>query len=334
MENIYSSNIWADEWLVKIGENGSPMSNISFNEFQSPFIKETLLFGVALDPETWGTPLQFVNCIIIIFGLLGNIAVVTITVADSEMRSTTNYLVSNLAIADSLVLLTHLPMPITESNAWCKGVHYFLYIGCNASVGAMIALAIDRYLAIVHYSTSGIFRTVKGVNIGAAIMWLLILAYSLPELWMFGTQERGSVKVCLFLMNEGWNSFILSIFLVSVGYFIPLACLSTMYFLIWKYIRDAELEITGMNVLSRRKNKAIPMLIATVVAYAVCYAPIASGYVLYIIGINPFKYIEFVITYSIMITLNSSMNPLIYALLSVSYRKAFKKLFGKMFYGS
>ena len=309
------------------------MDNSSFNESYLTGFGETQLFGVALDHLTMGTKLQFINCIIIIFGIIGNLTVVIITLANSNMRSTTNYLVSNLAIADSLVLLTHLPLPISENTAWCKGVHFLLYIACNASVGSMLALAIDRYLAIVHYSSSSPFRSVKRVNIGMAIMWLLIVTYSLPELWMFGVRQTGNKRRCVFLRDEGWNSVILSIFLVLVGYLIPLVSITTLYLLLCKYIKDTESNVTvGMNVSRKPRNKAIPMLIASVAAYAVCYAPIAVGYVIYICGLNPFKYVEYVITYSMLVTVNSSINPLLYALFSESYRTAFKKLFADMFF--
>lgn len=309
------------------------MSNISSRGSQPPWPEETRLFGVALDLTALGTPLRFLCCMIIVLGLMGNIAVIIITWANKAMRSTTNYLVTNLAIADSLVLLSHLPLPIVRSSAWCKGVHYLLYTGCNASIGALVALALDRYLAIVHYTTSRPFRTVKRINIGATIMWLLICIYSLPELWMFGVRQHGNTRICLFLTQEGWDSTILSVFVVLIGYIIPLTCITTLYFLIFKYISSTELDLpTAMNVSNRRKKKAIPMLIATVVAYAVCYAPTATGYILYVAGINPFRSIEFVIIYSTLITLNSSLNPVIYALFSESYRKAFKGLFADIFY--
>jgi allatostatin receptor len=61
--------------------------------------------------------------IVCLLGLLGNSFVVTVLIANQQMRSTTNVLILNLAIADLLFIL--LCVPFTGNY------HYYFFLLCN-----------------------------------------------------------------------------------------------------------------------------------------------------------------------------------------------------------
>ena len=149
-------------------------------------VPEDVAIGVTLnllEMEMW---IQTLCYVIIGCGILGNLLVIIITMSDVSMRYSTNYLVSNLSVADSLVLLTHLPLPIVRSEWWCKIVHYLLYVACNASIGGLVTLAGDRYMAVVHHSWSKPYRNTKNTILCIIIMWIFTCSHCIAEYRIFG----------------------------------------------------------------------------------------------------------------------------------------------------
>lgn len=78
------------------------------------------------------------------------------------MRSTTNLLIINLAIADLLFIIFCVPFTATDyiftwwpfGDTWCKIVQYMIVVTAYASVYTLVFMSFDRYLAVVHPITS------------------------------------------------------------------------------------------------------------------------------------------------------------------------------------
>lgn len=87
-----------------------------------------------------------------ILGLLGNSLVVIVVAANPGMRSTTNILIINLAVADLLFVLFCIPFTATDfvlpywpfGNAWCKVVQYLIIVTACASVYTLVLMSLDR----------------------------------------------------------------------------------------------------------------------------------------------------------------------------------------------
>lgn len=287
-------------------------------------LPKEVVVGVTLnlaDLTAWSQVLCYS---ILSFGLFSNLLVILLTTSDSSMRNSTNYLITNQSIADVLVLLSQLPFPILDKY-WCKLAQYMLYVACNASVGTLMALAIHRYATIVHNTKSKQYRTRKNTCIGIAILWGFTLIHCISEAFMFGIQYYGERKCCQFLSTKGWSLKSLSSFIIIVGYVFPISVMGTLYFLTYRYIKTVEKRVTSITS-GQRSHKLVTMLVTVVVIFAICYAPLASGYGLFIAGINLFQFIEFRIFNTLCITINSSANPVVYALYSENYRKALRQL--------
>lgn len=99
--------------------------------------------------------------LIFIFGLVGNLLVVIVVGANQQMRSTTNLLILNLAIADLLFTIFCVPFTACDymswwpfGDAWCKIVQYMIVVTAYTSVYTLVFMSFDRYLAVVHPFTS------------------------------------------------------------------------------------------------------------------------------------------------------------------------------------
>ncbi|XP_046821115.1 allatostatin-A receptor-like isoform X4 [Vespa crabro] len=87
-----------------------------------------------------------------ILGLIGNTLVVIVVAANPGMRSTTNILIINLAVADLLFVIFCIPFTATDfvlpfwpfGNIWCKIVQYLIIVTAYASVYTLVLMSLDR----------------------------------------------------------------------------------------------------------------------------------------------------------------------------------------------
>lgn len=87
-----------------------------------------------------------------IIGLVGNFLVILVVSAEPQMRSTTNLLIINLAIADLLFVIFCIPFTATDfvlpywpfGNIWCKVVQYLIIVTACASVYTLVLMSFDR----------------------------------------------------------------------------------------------------------------------------------------------------------------------------------------------
>lgn len=115
-------------------------------------------------------------CAVFIIGVLGNIAVFVVVKQTPRMHTVTNQFIANLAIADLLVNVVCLPFTLTANifpgnlkfyeikilviakqiiiivwtlgTFFCKTVSYLQGVSVSASVNTLMAISIERCLAI------------------------------------------------------------------------------------------------------------------------------------------------------------------------------------------
>lgn len=92
--------------------------------------------------------------IIVVVGLLGNLLVVIVVTANQQMRSTTNLLIINLALADLLFIVLCVPFTAVDymlpywpfGDLWCKMVQYLIVVTVYASVYTLVLMSLDRFV--------------------------------------------------------------------------------------------------------------------------------------------------------------------------------------------
>lgn len=95
--------------------------------------------------------------IIGILGLVGNSLVVVVVAANPGMRSTTNILIINLAVADLLFVIFCIPFTATDfvppywifGKIWCKIVQYLIIVTAYASVYTLVLMSLDRWVRCI-----------------------------------------------------------------------------------------------------------------------------------------------------------------------------------------
>ncbi|XP_054468533.1 LOW QUALITY PROTEIN: adenosine A2a receptor b [Anoplopoma fimbria] len=135
--------------------------------------------------------------VIAFLSVAGNILVCWAVCLNSNLQSITNFFVVSLAVADIAVGLLAIPFAITISTGFCANFFGCLFIACfvliltQSSIFSLLAIAVDRYIAIknpLRYNSLVTGQRAKGI---IALCWVLSVGIGLTP--MLG-------------WNRGWNS--------------------------------------------------------------------------------------------------------------------------------
>ncbi|EGK96735.1 AGAP002881-PB [Anopheles gambiae str. PEST] len=272
---------------------------------------------------------SMVFCIIIMcLGVIGNVMVPIVILKTKDMRNSTNIFLTNLSIADLLVLLVCTPTVLVEVNSppevWVLGeemcnraVPFVELTVAHASVLTILAISFERYYAICEPLKAGYVCTKTRALLICLAAWTV--AAILTSFWPA-------------------SFFVGSIVLFFI---VPLLILVVLYSVIAKNLMENPTIIMSSassgnrgNVYKYRKQ-VIFMLGAVVVSFFVCLLPfraltlwiiIVPSEAIVSIGIERF----YILLYfcRIMLYMNSAINPILYNLMSSKFRNGFLQLLG------
>ncbi|XP_011637437.1 pyrokinin-1 receptor-like [Pogonomyrmex barbatus] len=312
-------------------------------------------------------PITVIYVVIFFTGMIGNISTCVVIARNKSMHTATNYYLFSLAVSDLLLLVSGLPpemyyiwsnFPYIFGEAFCIIQSFAAETSANATVLTITAFTVERYVAICHpfisHTMSKLSRAVKFV----VAIWLLALCLAIPQAIQFGivyeyfneTIISDSAKCSVrWTLNE--HAFEISTILFFV---IPMTIITVLYVLIAvKLRRSSLLTISkrhhvpgGLNHAdsSRGKTNAqrnvIRMLVAVVVAFFICWAPFHAQRLLAVYAQSSLSSSEAKDTVVIVYTtltyvsgvfyyLSTTVNPLLYNIMSNKFREAFKSMLPK-----
>ena len=201
------------------------------------------------------------KCISIVFGVLGNIAVIIFNVSMSKEKSPTTWLIVNLSITDLLACLTVYPIWIVElirivagvqsdEEFFCKFIYSSGGVSIVLSILTLLAISFDRYLFITWPLKYPIIMTWRRVRILVCIIWIWALALFPFSLMYIGTGEvRG---VC-----RTWNyKFILFSFIIYI--YIPLTLIIFFNYKIYKIAQRHRQRIAASSIAYYNQRIEVP----------------------------------------------------------------------------
>ena len=300
---------------------------------------------------------------IVLLGVIGNVLVCIAILRRPKMKTSMNYYLLSLAIADLGVLLIIYPMIVLRylfPFRWLLGKHacYYLYptveIFFGASVWSITAIAIERYRNIVgakRYHIKQRSRVRTFVVIG--MVWLASFLVSSVPLYPF-MAYHSTLEICYLEWPDvsGTNAVFLSysIALVVVWYALPLVIIAFTYVKIKKRVRESVAFRNSMSenddgaqavlqtssnkdrsqkIIWRQNKKATRILTPLVILFAVTMFPLNALRVLLIIMPEFWtkSYYNLIMGQLIMfIMINSAANPLVYCITSKEFKDAFGEI--------
>ncbi|XP_053635992.1 neuropeptide SIFamide receptor-like [Cherax quadricarinatus] len=280
-----------------------------------------------------------------VMGVVGNSFVVAVVMRAPRMRTVTNVFIANLAVADLLVNIIVMPTTLIGHllNAWvlglfiCKAMSYLQGVSVSASINTLVAISVDRALAICYPMRCQITsRTCRSIIV---VIWAFSLSITLP--WAIFFKLEPIPDTDLHVCTDKWpdeqsgNLYFVVANLVMC-YLLPLTLISVCYVLIWRKVWRRKLpgeqqDVGVAMMMHRSKIKVIKMLLVVVILFALSWLPLYAIFARLKLGV-PLTEME---THVIHILApvaqwlgasNSCINPILYAFFNDKFRSGFKAI--------
>ncbi|XP_055361240.1 trace amine-associated receptor 13c-like [Betta splendens] len=256
-----------------------------------------------------------------------------------QLHTATNYLVFSLAVTDFLMGLLQMPTELLlYQGCWLHGdalcVVNFLFgeFLVSVSIGNMVLISVDRYIAVcepMFYSTK---VTVKRVQLCVCLCWLFSAVHSS---WMIRDMFSDDPKYdlcsgeCVVVLRLFENAFD-----TAVTFLGPITVIVLLYSRVFAVaVAQAQAMRSQIAAFSLKRSEAVRpkkselkaarTLGVVVVVFLFCYSPLC----LITVGIlnNPTWELSTTLQYW-LIYCNSLLNPLIYAFVYPWFRKSMKHI--------
>ncbi|KAK8772280.1 hypothetical protein V5799_024476, partial [Amblyomma americanum] len=180
---------------------------------------------------------------VVIVGSLGNALVFLVVLSNRRMRTTTNILIANLAVADLLFILFCVPFTACYytlsywpfGDAWCRIVEYLIIVCACASVYTLVLMSVDRFLAVVYPLWYTSIRTPANAFGCILLKWIIIFVACVPVLVSYGMVIFDDFhSSCEFRADAGYSFAAFGLSLCMMNFVVPLSLIFVLYALLLK----------------------------------------------------------------------------------------------------
>ncbi|XP_051938674.1 trace amine-associated receptor 1-like [Hippocampus zosterae] len=255
-----------------------------------------------------------------------------------QLHTPTNLVLLSLAVADFLVGSVSMPKEIYKNaSCWflgdvmCSLWNYVIFISSVASVGNIVLISADRYVAICDPLRYKVKVTVKRVQLCVCLCWLTAVLHCGIVL-MDQLAHPGMYNSCLGECVIGFE-FYGGLLDLVVCFVLPLGVIIALYMRVFavavsqaravrSHVRCLKLQRRGPFGTRTSEMKAAGTLGLLVLVFLACFCPyfivnlVAENSTTASVG----KYVLYLYDF------NSCVNPLIYALFYPWFRRAAKHI--------
>ncbi|KAM6951511.1 pyroglutamylated RF-amide peptide receptor [Aplochiton taeniatus] len=324
--------------------------NLTRQEFIDSYNIQPLVYIPEL-PSAAKTTFVIMYAIIFVLALVGNSLVVYIVVRKRTMQTATNIFICSLAVSDLLITFFCIPFTLLQniSSEWlggvlvCKTVPFVQTTAIVTGILTMTCIAIERYQGIVYPLKMRRQYTPKRAYKMLGLVWIASIMVGSPMLFV----QQLDVKydflydhhhVCC---QEQWHSLthrqVYTTFIMVALFLLPLAAMLFLYTRIgielWirKRVGDSSVLSTmnhrEINKISRKKKRAVKMMITVVLLFTICWAPFHTVHMLFEYNELEKKYDGITVNMIIAIVQaigfsNSFNNPIVYAFMNENFKKS------------
>ncbi|XP_062816801.1 adenosine receptor A2b [Anolis carolinensis] len=276
--------------------------------------------------------------------IAGNLLVCLAVGLNRSLQTATNYFLVSLAVADVAVGLLAIPFAVVISVGLRTDFHACLFLACfvlvltQGSIFSLLAVAVDRYVAIkrpLRYKSLVTGKRARGI---IALLWLLSFGIGLTPLMGWNRQAAATLNgtnrtvQCLFEEVVPMSYMVYFNFLGCV--LLPLALMLGIYAKIFlvacRQLRQMELAGNSRTTLQREVSAAKSLAII-VGLFALCWLP------LHVLNCLSLFWADFrahkphwAMNLTIILShANSAVNPIIYAYRIRDFRGTFRRILAR-----
>lgn len=303
----------------------------------------------------------FFLSLICIGAFFGNVILFILVAKTPALQTKGNVFILNLAAADLLVAVINMPITIVAviSGDWILGDEVCLISGFLtlltfvASCMALGMISVNRYHAIVHWTTYHSIYTQGRCIICVAIVWGITIGLSVPP--FFGWASFNYDKGQSYCFADWTKSKSYTIFMIAACLFGPLGVMTYCYLKILKFKKDSGRRVhaasqTGENntvnslnaqitepvdeqlysrqpAAVRTDRKLMRTIMSLIVVFAICWSPFA---IIMIIQVFTGALVPRSVDFGSLVLgyMNSFFNVFVYNATNKKIRQEYKRLFG------
>ncbi|KAL9957197.1 hypothetical protein ACROYT_G038806 [Oculina patagonica] len=256
--------------------------------------------------------------ILAIVDIVGNTLVCLIIKRNRDMRIPVNFLLVNLAIADIMyatfiapkvffkLSFAHHPGGMT-GTVLCKLLTdgAIAWIGGACSIVTLVAIAIERYFAVMHPHGNK-WKLTKG---------------KLKDI-----EEEESGNFCQFIWVKDWmpKAYSIAWLVVVVASVLLMAVLySRVVYTLWFKRSDDNQQTHQQKGVMRVRKRVTLMVVAVTAIFGICWGTSEVVFVLTLAASISFGPVPTTI-FNTMVLFNSAVNPFVYALFNQQFREKIK----------
>ena len=285
--------------------------------------------------------------ILFLAAILGNVLVIYVVLRRPGMKSPTNLLLVNMAMADLLFALFMFPLALARYHVrglWvggpfgefsCHAIFFMSHLPIAGSTTTLIFIALERFFAIIFpHRVIKIFRKVWIITV---VIWLSSALLMMPVGIAAHTTEKNGQIYC----DRNWSvfgdpikasrTFYDAAFVIT--YAAPLLFMAILYAIIshklWRRHVPGRQTVHAQRNSTLHKRQVVRMLITVVVVFALCWLPTHLQHYL----ITYFPEVHARLSFVTMVTMNlvghtnPAINPCLLVGLNIRYRSEFFRLF-------
>ena len=263
-----------------------------------------------IDSETTKYFKTLAYCLVVTVAVLGNGLILVILYTTKNMRITINYFVANMAASDLLLAASVYPRLIIEvfwgrrrwlvggslGSALCKLDYLFVDTSLAVSIQSLVIIAVERFNTVL-FPLRPFPGSTEARLIVIMCTWVIADALHFPFLMAFRTQDSpdGVVKDWegAFGASSMLRTYYLSMFvnLAIIPFCLMVALYSAIVFTLTS-LTNRLIHGSGESLSSRkiqlrvqRERSVLAMAIATVVGFALCWAPMnVYAFLMFFVG--------------------------------------------------
>ena len=283
--------------------------------------------------------------LLIVVGLICNGAVFYIIVRKGCRQSSRNWYILNMAGSDILTCAVCMPLTVVRlimknwvlGQALCKMVTSLQCVYLCVSTFTLVALAGDRYCAIVYNKHQANFR--RCVCVLICLIWLSSFLISLPIVIVHDIEHVVSFNgnVIWSLCLEKWESETLvtvyNTLLLLLQYLSPLIAIVVIHVFIVRFLRrrfqSCCVDDANIRRKRRRHQKNIFLLSSMAISFGVAWFPLHAINGMASLDHTLFTGMPFPQIHAACVILGYSsvcLNPVIYGLLNSNFRRDLLKM--------
>ncbi|KAL0109321.1 hypothetical protein PUN28_014420 [Cardiocondyla obscurior] len=284
-----------------------------------------------------------------LFGIFGN-TISMIILSRPQMKSSINYLLIGLARCDTAliviaILIYGLPAIYTYSGAlflykfiiYPKTIKYLYPLACIAqfvTVYLTLTVTLERYIAVCHPLKARSFCTYGRAQVAVLVIVIVAFIYNLPKFWEIEvySEKHWEYNITIYCVDPTElrsNVYYVTLYIhwmyFFVYYMIPFVVLVIFNTAIYRRVRKANRDLQQLSRHQRREIGLATMLLFVVVVFLICnIMPMVSNAYETFIADPPEWMVQ---TGNLLVTINSSINFIIYVIFGRKFKRIFLKLF-------